>query len=157
MPYEERSGVTVEKRRARKRRLALCAGLAFVLFSGCGGFLYLALGMNNEGSPALAQEWKTALQEFNDLEDAKHHDQSVQGRVFPDGEWVLGKCRNSHGLFERGGGTLVVKDSRGAIRAFFGHVCGPDFLKDQSAAAKSLDDFYRRLTESGIFAEHQLK
>lgn len=46
--------------------------------------------------------------------------------VFENGEWVVGVAKNSHGLYSRskGGGTVVLKDSRGRVRCFFGHVCG---------------------------------
>lgn len=54
-----------------------------------------------------------------------------------------------------GGGTLVVKDSRGAIRAFFGHVCGPRFLEGQLERAKSLDDFYDHCLPEWHFQEYE--
>jgi hypothetical protein len=49
-----------------------------------------------------------------------------------------------------GGGTLVVKDSRGNVRAFFGHVCGGDYLDMELRFTKSLDHFYKLLHESGF-------
>jgi hypothetical protein len=67
---------------------------------------------------------------------------------FPNGEWVFGYGINSHGI-RLGRGTLVVKDSRGQVRIFFGHICGENggvFLSRDSV--KTLDDFYRDLQGS---------
>lgn len=74
------------------------------------------------------------------------------GLVFPNGEWVIGAAKDSHALYSRqnGGGTVVLKDSRGRVRCFFGHVCGSgNFM--QANDAKSLDEFDSKL--SPLFAE----
>ena len=60
---------------------------------------------------------------------------------------MIGIAQNSHGLFSRGGGTIVVKDSRGDIRAFFGHVCGPRYLHTFFRDAPDLDRFYARMNQ----------
>src|SRR5687767_12570935 len=46
---------------------------------------------------------------------------------FPSGEWVTGVGVDSHS-WKRAKGTLVVRDSRGRVRAFVGHVCGPHWM-----------------------------
>lgn len=64
---------------------------------------------------------------------------------FRNGEWIFGRGINSHNLFELGRGTLVIKDSRGRIRIFFGHVCGgnPGLWPNDGRYIATLDDFYK--------------
>jgi hypothetical protein len=136
-----------------RRRLVIVslggAGLLGLLCCGGGALLIhlvqLLTGINNSGSPELAQEWRAVLEPFADPEDAARKDSRVQGKRFADGDWVFGLCQNSHGLLQPGGGTLVVKDSRGAVRAFFGHVCGQQALEGLLYGPKSLDEFYTYL------------
>jgi hypothetical protein len=75
---------------------------------------------------------------------------------FKNGEWVFGHGINSHG-FRVGRGTLVLKDSRGRIRIFFGHVCGPNAGIDQNLSRNydTLDSFYKSYTvfEFGMVRE----
>jgi len=113
------------------RRLVLL--LALPLWFCAVGFTLIGLltASNNDGSPELAREWQLRLESFADLNDAQRKDANVQGKRFPNGDWIFGLCRDSHGLLHRGGGTIVVRDSRGAVRAFFGHVCGPRFCTHQ--------------------------
>jgi hypothetical protein len=101
---------------------------------------------NSSGSPELAEEWQALLEPLVSPEQAMQTDARIQSGRFPDGEWVFGLSQNSHGLWEKGGGTLVVKDSRGRIRTFFGHVCGPNYLKGLATHTKNLDEFYDCLT-----------
>jgi hypothetical protein len=132
-------------------------GVSLVLLLGCGGaylWLYFAIGINDTRSPLLAEEWKGVLEPLENVEDAMQKEPGVQGKRFVDGDWVFGLCRDSHGRFKQGGGTLVVKDSRGKVRAFFGHVCGwlnlETILRDQ----KSLDEFYDSLIRDWRFQEY---
>jgi hypothetical protein len=72
-----------------------------------------------------------------------------------NGEWVFGHGINSHGLHP-GHGTLVLRDSRGRVRIFFGHVCGPNGGLDWLATARqpmTLDGFYDMLAEFGTLRE----
>jgi hypothetical protein len=103
----------------------------------------------------LAEEWKHVLEPFENVEDAVQKEPLVQGKRFPDGDWVFGLCRDSHGRFKQGGGTLVVKDSRGKVRAFFGHVCGWLALEAMLREQKSLDEFYEYLLQHWQFQEYQ--
>src|SRR5262245_31672003 len=136
---------------------ALAGAGLFILFFCAGGavLVYLLLGGNNSGSPELAAEWKATLAPLADPEEAMRKNPHVQGRRFANGEWVFGLCRDSHGRLHPGGGTVVVKDSRGAVRAFFGHVCGPRGLEGTLHQAKSLADYYRYLLGDCGFKEHQ--
>jgi hypothetical protein len=107
--------------------------------------LHLFTGINNDGSMELAQEWKKELQRFVSLEEAKVKMPEIQGAKFENGEWVIGLCRDSHGNLRPGGGTMVLKDSRGKTRLFFGHVCGQNYLDMMVTKRKSLDDFYNNM------------
>jgi hypothetical protein len=74
-----------------------------------------------------------------DPEEARRRYSGVAAKRFDNGEWVFGVCRDSHAY--RDGGTVVIKDSTGAVRAFFGHVCGGHFLEGGLRDAKSLAEF----------------
>ncbi len=143
-----------------RRRIVLAslasAGLVVLLCCGAGYFwLYLLIGVNDAGSASLAEEWKLVLEPLGNVEDATQKEPLVQGKRFADGDWVFGLCRDSHGRFKQGGGTLVVKDSRGKVRAFFGHVCGWLALETMLREQKSLDEFYKYLLEQWQFQEYQ--
>jgi hypothetical protein len=63
---------------------------------------------------------------------------------------VFGKSQDSHGVWRRGGGTLVVRDSRGRVRAFFGHMCGPRYMEWAFGTQNlSLNAFYDRVIHEG--------
>jgi hypothetical protein len=137
-----------------RRRIILwvligCAGL---LMLPCGFFgLWFALeaGSSN-GSPELAAEWRAALLAAPGPDEAAAADPDVVVLRFPNGEWAFGKSQDSHGTWRRGGGTLVVRDSRSRVRAFFGHVCGPHYMQwGFGRDHPSLDAFYDRVVESG--------
>ena len=77
---------------------------------------------------------------------------------FPSGEWVTGVGVNSHSG-KRAKDTLVVRDSRGRVRAFVGHVCGPTWMPQyfpvNSPSFPDLAAFDAFLTEQG-FTEYVL-
>jgi hypothetical protein len=76
------------------------------------------------GVPSVARRLKAEMESIPDPETA--------ARLHPD--WVVTRCENREWLFgygidshpglHIGHGTLVVKDSRGKVWIFFGHVCG---------------------------------
>lgn len=74
---------------------------------------------------------------------------------FPNGEWVAGVAKDSHALYAQwtGGGTVVLKDSRGRVRCFFGHVCGNCNLYVDTFRLQSLDEFDAQFTAK--FAEQK--
>lgn len=113
-------------------------------------FLALSLTyISDEGSPVLASEWRKELDAFATPDDAVKADPTIQVVKFKNGEWLFGRCQNSHGISWRGGGgTMVMKDSRGEIRALKGHVCGPRFLSGGWSEVADLNTFYSRLKES---------
>jgi hypothetical protein len=92
------------------------------------------------GSPKYAEKWRSELARFNDPESATSRHSAIAAKRFANGEWIFGVCKNSHRY--RDGGTIVVKDSRGNVRAFFGHVCGDLMLSHGFQQAQSLDEFY---------------
>lgn len=128
----------------------ILTGLAgCVLLGGCGLYaIWLTLATNDRGSPELAMEWRTILLASPGPEEAVAADPEVVVLRFPNGEWVFGKSQNSHGCWRRGGGTLVVRDSRGRVRAFFGHICGSRYMQDAFGRDNpSLDAFYKRVLQ----------
>ncbi len=131
----------------RRRLVIITVGVASLLVLVCcsaGALFILLFGVDDGGSPELAQEWKAVLEPLADPESAREKHPLVVSKRFATGEWVFGFCRDSHGLLQRGGGTMVIKDSRGEVRAFFGHVCGAGYL-ELVDAPQSLDEFYNSL------------
>jgi hypothetical protein len=120
--------------------LAFCALVA--LFSG------------GTGSPEEAIRLKPVVESIADPESGDGCDPEYYAQRFPDGSWVLGIGRDSHAFFH-GGGTMVLKDSRGHIRCFFGHVCGPRGVRLVIDDARSVDDMYDQLIEKFRFTEYE--
>jgi hypothetical protein len=132
------------------RRALIAAGiLGLLLVVGCcGGFASLAwerLNAMGEGSARRAEVWRERLRTIPDPDTARAIGPKVVSKRFADGEWVFGVCEDSH--MNPDGGTVVLKDSRGRLRAFFGHVCGSDFLDDLLQHMGSLDGMYKKLSE----------
>jgi hypothetical protein len=126
--------------------VTLLIATPFVLF-----FVYIFTS-GGEGSLAVAQQLKLKLESIPSPEAGKGSDFEYFWHRFPDGEWMIGISRDSHGFFSkyRGGGTVVFKDSRGAIRCYFGHCCGALFPKVFAYDAKTLDRFLESMQESGM-------
>ncbi len=126
-----------------------CAGL-LLLPCGFYGFWWAVSAGSNRGSPALAAKWRAALLAASGPDAAAAADPDVVVLRFPNGEWVFGKSQDSHGVWRRGGGTLVVRDSRGRVRAFFGHMCGSRYMAWAFGTDNpSLDAFYDRVVRDG--------
>lgn len=117
-------------------------GCPCVFFGSWGA----AAAVNDSGSPELAEEWRERLLPIDSPETAAR---VAMSKRWPNGEWVAWLSAESHGIWVRGGGTVVIKDSRGQVRAFFGHVCGGFFLP---CDCKSLDEFYARVAQK--YREH---
>lgn len=71
-----------------------------------------------------------------------------------NGEWVLGTSVSSHDMYSDwfGGGTVVLKDSRGRVRCFLGHVCGRWDI-ELKGRYESLDDIDATLAKCR-YTEH---
>jgi hypothetical protein len=108
------------------------------------------------GLPSVARRLKAEMEPIQDPETAVRLHPDWGAKRFKNGEWVFGRGIDSHG-FSVGQGTLVLKDSRGRIRIFFGHVCGsnPGLGPYASQYIATLDDFYKEwwLSESGMLRE----
>jgi hypothetical protein len=96
-----------------------------------GGFVaFFALGSYLEGgtgSMAEARRLRPLVEAMpQPTTSAADYKTGTVAVVYPSGEWVVGVAKDSHGLYTRltGGGTVVLKDSRGRVRCFFGHLCG---------------------------------
>lgn len=135
-----------------KLLLILAAISLFVLIAIAVAFLVLSLTyVSDEGSPGLASECRKELDAFATPDDAVKTDPTIEVVKFKNGEWLIGRCQDSHGISRRGGGgTMVMKDSRGETRALKGHVCGSRFLSGGSSETADLDTFYSNLKEWGF-------
>jgi hypothetical protein len=103
--------------------VALLALIGYVAYFVIG-FVYYQGG---SGSMAEAQRLRPVVEAMPPPSaSAVYYRAGAVGVVFPSGEWVVGVVKDSHGMYSRlkGGGTVVLKDSRGRVRCFFGHVCG---------------------------------
>jgi hypothetical protein len=132
----------------RRAVLWVLLGFAGLLMLPCGfyGLWFAAASGSDRGSPELAAEWRDALLAAPGPDEAAAADPDVVVLRFPSGEWVFGKSQDSHGVWRRGGGTLVIRDSRGRVRAFFGHMCGARCMEDTFGRDNpSLDAFYQRV------------
>jgi hypothetical protein len=101
-----------------------------------------------KGSSAYVARWRSAFEPLADPESAQARYAEVVARRFDGGDWVFGVCRDSHS--HRDGGSVVVKDSTGKVRAFFGHVCGDQWLAHALRDFKTLDEFYRFMEEGNF-------
>lgn len=144
------------KRRRTILWVMLGCGVLFAVPCGFFGFWAAAAGGSSAGSPELAAEWRDHLAQFPTPDAAAAADPEVIVLRFPNGEWAFGRAQSSHGMWVRGGGTMVIRDSTGRTRAFFGHVCGWGHLSDFSSSLWNLEEYYEHLTKTG-FTEHQLQ
>jgi hypothetical protein len=139
------------------QKLTLIVGVLTVSLVVAGSQVtdHLNKGICDRGSPELASEWKSLLAPLNDPDDAKQKYPDIQVWRFGN-EWLMGFSQDSHGLWRRGGGTLVIKDSLGKTRVYFGHVCGPEF-GGFCQGAGSLSEFYRLLIMSSFVEQVNLE
>ncbi len=142
-------------RRRTFRRVFI--GCAAILVLPCGflGFWIAAAGGSDKGSPALAAEWRNDLARYSEPDAAHSADPEIIVVRCRNGEWAFGRSKDSHGMWRRGGGTVVVRDSAGRTRVYFGHVCGGYELGARGSEPLSLDAYYKGMAESG-FMEHTL-
>jgi hypothetical protein len=94
-------------------------------------------------SEQYALDWRDRLQQIPDPEAAAAY-REISVRRFPNGEWVIGVCRDGRGFQD--GGAIVVKDSTGQVRVLLGPLGVPTTLADTLRATNSLAEFYRHET-----------
>ena len=147
-------------RMSPKKKIVLAGLLAFFLVASVpvGFFIFFvaASSGHDQGSPKLAALWRDTLDKYNTPDEAAKHVHNLQVASFDNGQWAFGLAQNSHGAWLRGNGTIVVKDSQGNTRAFFGHVCGPSWLKRSLSNNTDLDAFYAKLKDRD-FVEHDFQ
>ena len=101
-----------------------------------------------EGVPSAARKLIAEMEPFDDPDRAVAEHPDWFSYRFANGEWVFGHGIDSHSFSSLGGGSMVVKDSRGATRVFLGHVCGENAgLPWNMEHHQGLDDFYMWLAE----------
>jgi hypothetical protein len=132
--------------------------LAVAVVSPFALFALILVSPSGSGCADEAARLTAVVERIADPEAGQGVDPDYAAKRFKDGEWVVGIGRDSHGPLSsfRGGGTLVLKDSRGRVRCFFGHVCGPRGHVPYMDMAHSLDEFYKKLLDGDIFTEYQL-
>lgn len=107
----------------------------------------------SEGLPSAGRHLKAEMEVIPDPETAIQLHPDWRVVRFSSSEWVFGYGIDSHG-FSVGRGTLVVKDSRGKVRIFFGHVCGENAqLQYLPSDASTLDGFYRAMVTNSSLQE----
>ncbi|MDZ4753542.1 MAG: hypothetical protein SGJ11_03490 [Phycisphaerae bacterium] len=114
----------------RAAALVLAAG---VLVGGPVGLYVASTVLNDRGSLTLARTYAERLQLLDDAAEAST-DPEIREHQFPSGERITHVSRDSHGAPFLDGGTVVVRDSNGTSRAFYGHGCGGWYVSDSAMA-----------------------
>lgn len=140
----------------RQKAVVGVIALLAILVSPVGVLIVYLLTSGGIGSPEEAIRLKAIIEQYDGPETSGTGRDDYAAKRFSNNEWVLGLGRDSHEIMSKynGGGTLVVKDSRGHIRCFFGHVCGPGDHQSFMARANSLDEFYQLLVKYDRFKEY---
>jgi hypothetical protein len=114
-----------------------------------------------EGLPSDARKWRATLQSYPNFDAVISNPPSHEGYVdyfskrFPNGEWLFGIEVASHQIFSKGG-TVVIRDSLGRTRVFYGHVCSIGNTQYFADNSKDLNDFYTKFQQNSIFREQFL-
>lgn len=143
------------KKRTKIILIATPIALIFLTPVAFFAFWILAAGGSDAGSPKLAAEWRDDLAKYPTPDAAIDADTTIEHVRFPNGDWLIGRAQDSHGMWRRGGGTVVIKDSNGDTRVFFGHVCGGGFISWGFGEHPDLISFYNRVSENE-FTEYNL-
>jgi hypothetical protein len=137
----------------RNRKWFPLIAAALLLLAIGGGVAYIALGFRYSGGMGSMDEARRLrpLVEAMPPPTATDRKTEALGIVYPNGEWVVGVAKDSHALYSRltGGGTVVLKDSRGRVRCFFGHVCGDGNI-GYASNVDSLDAFDAHLAKQFV-------
>ena len=107
--------------RTRTRFILIATPIALTLLAPVAffGFWILVAGGSDAGSPELAAEWRDELKQYSTPEAATAGNPEIAHITFSNGDWIIGRCQDSHGMWRRGGGTVATKDSQGKTRVFF--------------------------------------
>lgn len=124
------------------RWLPLSTSLRVMLPALAAYFLYPCMDQP-DWTPArqeFALKWRATIKCYPEPELARAKQREIVARRFDTKEWVFGVCRDAQGITD--GGALVVKDSTGQTRVFFGQGCLSSTLPLMMLESKSLADFY---------------
>lgn len=105
-----------------------------------------------KGSESFARKWTSKLKNIESVNEFKKEYPEESYIELPSGDWAVGVSSDSHA--SPWGGTVVIKDSSGNTRSFFGHVCGSRYLTmffNDKLEHKNLEDLYK-FTDN--FKEH---
>ena len=110
---------------------------------GLSFFFWYHFTMGN-GSKSFAYQWYKKLKNINYIQDFKYIQDKYPFLLlhkFPENDqWIIGICDDSHS--SPWGGTIVIHDSEGKTRCFFGHVCGNNFLHIVLLNVKNIKELY---------------
>jgi hypothetical protein len=117
---------------------------------GCAGLvLWLVSEWRGPTQDEFIRQTSAALETATSAEEAEATIADCGTVRLPSGEWVTGVGVNSHSS-KRAKGTLVLRDSRGQVKSFVGHVCGPRWMPGYFPTNHrdflNLDAFYAMLT-----------
>ena len=138
-------------RRFLKRGAIVIAALATPVVAFFGLWFASSAG-SDRGSPKLASEWSLQLSEFTDPDAAVASNERVWVIRCENGEWMFGLAQGSHGIWRRGGGTVVTKDSNGDLRTYRGHVCWSTGTPFRGTSTEDLATVYQAITDLGFKA-----
>lgn len=135
--------------------IAVVSITAFGLFAA---FAYYVLSTGGEGSAAEAERMAVTLKAIDSPDATLTDDAEFSAHRFENGEWMVALSRSSHAYKSKwlGGGTIVVKDSRGQVRSFMAHVCGEKLPYICATHSKDLDGFYKFLRSQAEFRESSI-
>jgi hypothetical protein len=124
-----------------------------VVVLGCvGAIVRVAPESGGPTRDEFVRESSSILQAVSSPQEAEGAIKRCGTVYFPNGEWVTGVGIDSHS-WRRAKDTLVVRDSRGQVRAFVGHVCGPNWMPryfpPNHPSFMTLEAFYAFLAEWG--------
>lgn len=95
---------------------------------------------------------KASLESITTPEEAEATLKGCGTVRFPNGEWVTGVGVDSHS-YRAARDTLMLRDSRGQVKVYVGHVCGPNYVSTYYTTVpnlKNLDDFYAHVAEQSL-------
>jgi hypothetical protein len=116
------------------------------------GLWFASSAGSDRGSPKLASEWSHQLSGFTDPDAAVASNEGIWVIRCENGEWMFGLAQGSHGIWRRGGGTVVTKDSNGALRSYRGHVCRSTGTPFWGSPTEDLATVYQAITDLGFKA-----
>lgn len=131
-------------RKVRVNRVMFVVFLVLTLpIVGVVGFIWLGMSTSGgQGSMDEAIKLRPTVEAMAEPSKTfRSRETDEFGIRFENGEWLTGVAKDSHALYGEwfGGGTVVLKDSRGRVRCFLGHVCGRGAMVPYLVTAGSLD------------------